>query len=91
MSLTCTRCSGSGFLNLEQSGEDAIDSFNEAPDFHDAVLKWIMSNEGHDVMVCDCCGNGESWYGVPGEHYNADDPPGKNGPYVYNGGLCRCH
>jgi hypothetical protein len=22
----------------------------------------------HDVQVCDCCGDGEDWYGMPGEH-----------------------
>jgi len=26
--------------------------------------------EGHDVQVCDCCGDGDGWYGIPGEHYN---------------------
>lgn len=45
----------------------------------------------HDVQVCDCCGDGESWYGTPGEHYGPDDPPGPGGPYDYNGGLCECH
>lgn len=45
----------------------------------------------HDVKVCDCCGDGSEWYGVPGEHYGADDPIGENGPYRYNGGLCECH
>ena len=45
----------------------------------------------HDVEVCDCCGDGESWHGEPGEHYGPDDPPGNDGPYGYNGGLCECH
>jgi hypothetical protein len=45
----------------------------------------------HDVCVCDCCGDGDGWYGVPGEHYNADDPRGPRGPYAENGGLCKCH
>jgi hypothetical protein len=41
--------------------------------------------------VCDCCGDGEGWYGEPGQHYTSDDPVGHNGPYAYNGGLCECH
>uniref|UniRef100_A0A6M3JHU8 Uncharacterized protein n=1 Tax=viral metagenome TaxID=1070528 RepID=A0A6M3JHU8_9ZZZZ len=45
----------------------------------------------HDVTVCDCCGDGEGWYGEPGEHYNSDDPSGPDGPYGYNGGLCECN
>jgi len=91
MSLTCTRCDSTGFLDIYQVPDEDIVRFENSPDFCDAVKAWMMSNEGHDVTICDCCGNGESWYGVPGEHYNADDPPGKNGPYVFNGGLCRCH
>lgn len=27
----------------------------------------------HEVTVCDCCGNGESWHGVPGEHNQTAD------------------
>ena len=37
------------------------------------------------------CGDGDGWYGEPGQHYGAEDPPGKNGAYAYNGGLCKCH
>jgi hypothetical protein len=57
----------------------------------DNVLEWIKSNTDHDVQVCDCCGNGESWYGDPGYHYHAEDPIGREGPYGYNGGLAECH
>lgn len=45
----------------------------------------------HDIQVCDCCGDGDSWYDIPGEHYNAEDPIGHRGPYAYNGGRCECH
>jgi hypothetical protein len=91
MPLNCTRCQGTGFLNLEQIdpavyGMDVPDSTNG-----EAILKWIKTHDNHDVQVCDCCGNGEYWYGVPGEHYNSDDLPGEIGPYAYNGGLCECH
>lgn len=85
MNIICTRCGGTGFLNLHQI-TDPIDLTSE-----DQILKWIRENDNHDVQVCDCCGDGEYWYGVPGEHYNDDDPPGPNGPYAFNGGLCKCH
>ena len=85
MRLTCTRCDNTGFLNLDQIG-DCVDYMDT-----EDILRWIRSREGHDVQVCDCCGDGEEWYGVPGEHYNPEDPPGPGGPYAYNGGLCECH
>ena len=89
MSLNCTRCEGTGFLNLFQIKEDNFDPDN----YIECVLKWIEdpANQPHDVSVCDCCGNGEEWYGVPGEHYNQEDPAGERGPYARNGGLCGCH
>lgn len=83
--MTCTRCEGTGFLNIHQL-PDSIDAFDT-----DAVLKWIEENDNHDVQICDCCGNGEDWYGTPGEHYGPDDRPGTTGPYAYNGGLCECN
>lgn len=85
MPLPCTRCENTGFLNLHQIG-DPIDLSNE-----DQILQWIKDNADHDVQVCDCCGDGEGWHGVPGEHYNNDDPRGDCGPYAYNGGLCECN
>ena len=88
MSLTCTRCDSTGFLNVHQLPDGFHD---DSDDPIGETLKWIEANEGHDVQVCDCCGDGEGWYAVPGEHYNADDPPGRGGPYAGNGGLCRCH
>jgi len=89
MSITCTRCDGSGFLNLDQyeniTGKNP-DDLNE-----NQMLEWIEKNADHDIQVCDCCGNGENWYGIPGEHYNSEDLLGNFGPYAYNGGLCECH
>ena len=85
MTLPCTRCDGTGFLNTHQLPDD-VDGYDQ-----DSVLRWMKENEGHDVQICDCCGDGEGWYGIPGEHYNNEDPPGPGGPYAYNGGLCECH
>jgi hypothetical protein len=83
--MTCTRCDGTGFLNIGQL-PDSIDGYDT-----DAVLKWIGENADHDIQICDCCGDGSGWYGTPGEHYGPEDPPGSNGPYAYNGGLCECN
>jgi len=88
--MTCTRCGGTGFLDYEQLPDDVLIQFDK----HgcDWLLDWLTKNgEDYDTQVCDCCGDGEGWYGEPGEHYNSDDPPGNNGPYQYNGGLCECH
>lgn len=85
MPITCTRCEGSGFLNVDQLPFDTFEIE------HDAILRWIAETEDHDVQVCDCCGDGEGWHGTPGEHYNNEDPPGPGGPYAYNGGLCECN
>ena len=91
MPTTCTRCENTGFLNIHQIPEEDISDCNSPPEWVDAVLIWIASHSDHDVTVCDCCGDGDSWHDVPGEHYNYGDPPGHHGPYAYNGGLCECH
>ena len=66
MSLPCTRCDQSGFLNGEQ-----MPGFDNAN--WDEVLVWMEANPDSDVMVCDCCGNGESWHGEePGRHTTRD-------------------
>lgn len=83
--MICTRCEGAGFLNIHQIPETKTEmSIQE-------ITLWIARNKEHDVQVCDCCGDGEIWYGIPGEHYNTDDPIGSDGHYSYNGGLCECH
>ncbi len=88
--MICTRCEGTGFIDLEQLPESVPEQFDEQnPDW---LLNWLIKNGGEcDTAVCDCCGDGEGWYGIPGEHYNSDDPPGEKGPYRYNGGSCGCH
>lgn len=82
--MNCTRCEGTGFLNSFAIPQDIVESG------HHSIMKWTGVVES-DVTVCDCCGNGEEWYGVAGEHYGGSDPRGPNGPYAYNGGLCECH
>ena len=85
---TCTRCNGEGFLNLDQIPEIELTFFDGE---NEKILSWICKNENHDVQVCNCCGDGDDWYGEAGRHYTSDDPVGDHGPYAYNGGLCECH
>jgi hypothetical protein len=86
---TCTRCEGTGFLNLELMDAAAFDAAQEDNDPHARVLEWIAKQTECDVSVCDCCGNGDdTWHEVPGEHN--EGAYGKSGPYAYNGGLPEC-
>lgn len=82
--LHCTRCEGTGFLNLHQVPEGYTSCEED-------IFTWANDNADHDVQVCDCCGDGEQWHGVKGAHYAVEDPRGSEGPYAYNGGLCECH
>lgn len=94
MTIQCTRCDGSGFINLEQLDDGLIQQYENAPDPIDYMLDLIervCEHPDYEVSVCDCCGDGEEWYGAPGWHYGDDDPKGADGPYAYNGGLCECH
>lgn len=85
----CTRCDSTGFLNLDQILDAELDAMDGDVE---KVKAWIEAQtEPHDVQVCDCCGDGDGWYGVPGQHYGRQDQPGRGGPYDYNGGLCECH
>jgi hypothetical protein len=85
--MICTRCDGLGFLNVEQL-PDEVNARAEAIGAVPAILEWMAANVDHDVQVCDCCGDGESWYSEPGHHDSTQY--GKNGPYAYNGGLPEC-
>lgn len=104
---TCNHCEGTGFLNVDQVPSDVADKGHEAilkwmNDRNDEIesssdcschlnppcQRCVLV---HDVAVCDCCGDGDGWYGEPGHHYGVDDPPGPSGPYASNGGLCCCH
>ena len=107
MSQCCIPCEGSGFLNIDQVPDDVDKSSVDAVLAWMIESKARLEEssgcschlhapcsfcvESHDVAVCECCGDGDGWYGTPGEHYNADDQPGPNGPYASNGGLCKCH
>jgi len=90
--MICTRCEGFGFMNMHVLPDSIL---NDDEMGAEDILKWMHDNQLYasieDCTVCDCCGDGEGWYGVPGEHYSNDDPQGKGGPYEYNGGLCECH
>lgn len=86
--MICNVCQGTGFKNIHQIPEDEINH----DDLIYSVTQWIAKQTlDHDVCVCDCCGDGECWYGEPGQHYGSNDPVGSNGPYASNGGLCKCH
>ena len=88
--MICNVCSGTGFKNLEQITEGELDAMGD--NLLEAVPKWIAAQATEsDVCVCDCCGDGEGWYGEPGHHYGRGDPIGRGGPYASNGGLCKCN
>ena len=86
--MVCTRCDGTGFLNLEQVPQSVDEAALNSDDWYEAILSWANTDNNHDVSVCDCCGNGEEWYGEPGQHSELDC--GMDGPYAYNGGLPEC-
>jgi hypothetical protein len=67
--MNCTRCGGTGFLNLEQIDKDVLATFESTGD-HQIILNWIDRRPlQQDVSVCDCCGDSKNWYGIPGEHH----------------------
>lgn len=88
--MNCTRCQCTGFLNLDQVEAETLERFDKTGD-HQVILDWLASHQDNDVAACDCCGDGDTWYGTPGEHYGTDDPQGPSGPYASNGGMCQCH
>lgn len=87
--MRCNVCQGTGFVNLHQIPETVFDTFSE--NYFTDVLLWIKENPNYEVAVCDCCGDNESWYGIPGQHYSSLDPSGTQGVYAYNGGYAKCH
>lgn len=87
--MICTHCEGVGLINTDQLDDEATTTLDAIGP--EAFVERGMLPEGSDVAICDCCGDGETWYGTPGEHYDNGDPPGMEGPYAYNGGLCECN
>ena len=85
--MICNVCKGTGFKNSHQLPEEVDCNHIEE------VLAFLgaCGDDFEDVVVCTCCGDGDDWYGEPGQHYGNDDPIGSSGPYTYNGGLCECH
>ena len=74
-------------MNIHQLPKSILESWDI-----NTIQHWIKFNpESHNVQICDCCGNGEVWYGEPGEHFQDGDHGGPNGPYAYNGGLPECY
>ena len=105
MTTTCNHCEGTGFLNADQFPKEVTEHESRVKWLQDR--KESLSDLGgcschisppcsfcteqHDIVICDCCGDGDAWHGQPGEHYGPDDQPGSQGPYADNGGLCQCH
>ena len=44
--MNCTRCSGTGFLNLEQVPDSVIESFEKTGE-HGVILDWIAEMKLH--------------------------------------------
>ena len=84
--MNCTRCEGTGFINLHQIPEKTLEIIGED---NDKIVEWINNNnkEDYDVSVCDCCGDTENWYGEAGSHYCGEDEDF----YRYNGGRPECY
>jgi len=86
--MNCTRCEGTGFLNLDQVEDYFLKKFDDTGE-EEIILNWIKANDEHDVQICDCCGDNETgWHGVRGEHFNGEE---NQGVYDYNGGLPECN
>lgn len=73
--MNCTRCDGSGFLNLDQIPDAEMQQIDAmADDTMDramAILGWMyLQKTPNDVCICDCCGDddGENWHFEPGVH-----------------------
>lgn len=62
MSAICTRCQGTGFLNLHQVDPETLSRFESDEGTAQVIFDWMKAHgDKHDVQVCDCCGNGDEW------------------------------
>jgi hypothetical protein len=51
-----------------------LEEFDNAKDPQKFLLRWLDHNTDNDVQVCDCCGDGESWYCEAGQHDRCIQP-----------------
>lgn len=85
--MRCNTCQGTGFLNLDQVDPSIVAIFDQTGE-HRIILDWMKEEtQPHDVKVCDCCGNGDNWYNVPGEHFTGED----KSVYAYNNFVPECN
>ena len=87
--MICTRCESTGFLSIHQVPTFVWNTEDPTTIIHNMLMSGQL--EGTDIAICDCCGDGKSWYGTPGEHYTRKDPLGDSGPYSSNRGKAQCH
>lgn len=74
--MTCNPCEGTGFQNTHQIPGDYLGFLTPTLE---GIQCWILAQtEPHDVQVCDCCGDGETWWNEPGHHHEGDDMGGFN-------------
>jgi hypothetical protein len=85
--MVCTKCDGFGFWNYQDLPDDMLKALDDGK--LETIIDWLKNNHDCAAAVCDCCGDGEGWYGEPGLHRDCEY--GKNGPYAYNGGLPKCY
>lgn len=75
--MICTRCNGTGFLNIDAVDDETLLQYDTSGD-ETVILAFITANPDTNVCMCDCCSDGDSWYNIPGEHDwdNPQDPKG---------------
>lgn len=49
----CTRCNGTGFINLNQVPDDTLWLFEQSND-PEVILRWIEAAAVHAVAECEC-------------------------------------
>ena len=73
--LGCARCKQFGFIHLpfeNKSFRRMLERHYACLDtFHHIVCEWLYPRR--NIHICDCCGDGDSWYYEPGIHYTTGD------------------
>ena len=68
--LGCTRCKQFGFINLpfeNQRFRRWVERHGRiGGSFYDLMLEYVYPRTA--IRVCDCCGDGETWFYEPGLH-----------------------